>query len=103
MDKKILRAIYFLATVVIGLIICMGAFAIYIDSTKRHVEVPKPDETVINNLEEYIDLQLVARDNDEYVFYDRLTGNCYYINTNLGLAFPIFDENGVPKHFIPNP
>ena len=48
MDKKILRAIYFLVTVVIGLIICMGAFAIYIDSTKHHVEVSKPDETVIN-------------------------------------------------------
>ena len=92
MDKKILRAIYFLVTV-----------AIYIDSTKRHVEVSKPDETVINNLEDYIDLQLVARDNDEYVFYDRLTGDCYYVNTNLGLAFPIFDGNGVPKHFSPDP
>lgn len=105
MDKKILKAIYFLVAVVVGLIICMAAFAIYIDSTKNHKETkePKQEETIINDLSEYIDLQLVARDNEEYVFYDRLTGDCYYVNTRLGLAFPIFDGNGAPKHFVPNP
>ncbi len=104
MDKKVLRAIYFLVAVVIGLIICMAAFAIYIDSTKKSTdEESKQNETVINDLSEYIDLQLVARDNDEYIFYDKQTGDCYYVNTKLGIAFAIFDENGVPKHFVPKP
>lgn len=104
MDKKVLRAIYFLVAVIIGLIICMAAFAIYIDSHHQvDSDEPKQDETVINELSDYIDLQLVARDKDEYVFYDKQTGDCYYVNTNLGIAFAIFDENGVPKHFVPKP
>lgn len=105
MDKKLLRAIYFLVAVIIGLIVSLVAFAIYIDYVKHPVdtEEPKQDETVINELSDYIDLQLVARDKDEYIFYDRQTGDCYYVNTNLGIAFAIFDENGVPKHFVPKP